>query len=76
MNNYRMSPTTNRNTENYNKKSNATEKQLGNQYAKIEELVKQQDKFNLHKKLKETGDVYTIYYISLYIANNRLILDK
>lgn len=55
----------------------AKEKWMEEQCAEIEELIKKHDHFNLHKKLKEAGNIYRpAPTATLYADNNQPILNK
>ncbi|XP_067130454.1 craniofacial development protein 2-like [Centruroides vittatus] len=55
----------------------AKEKWMEEQCAEIEDLIKKNDNFNLHKKLKEVRSFYKLAPIpSLYTDNNQPILSK
>ena len=54
----------------------AKEKWLEGQCAEIEVLIKKNDNFNLHKKLKEAGELQTSFYSNLVHRTNQLILSK
>ncbi|XP_067119751.1 uncharacterized protein [Centruroides vittatus] len=60
-----------------NQTRKAKEKWMEEQCAEIEDLIKKNDNFNLHKKLEEAGSIYKLAPIpSLYMDNNQPILSK